>query len=313
MKIALLLIGIEYSNIYKLDGTLNDIKNINSVFTNYYDINSSKDKYQEEIIKLKNNNINLKNLFNKLKNKTKEDYLLIIKNKQYENYIKKKKLEKLINMKIDIDKFILTDNIKKIKNLINENDIVYDNATSEKIKYYLNKLNKNYKNIHIYYSGHGSNINDLNKDEKDGKDECIVPSDINNLITDDYLYKNFIKKLKKNTKCRIIIDCCHSGTIFDLQYVNNRNKNINKTNTDVIVISGCMDRQKSYETYIKNKVQGVLTFNLCKCLSNKNNKLNEIYMIINDYLLINNYHQNLTISSTKPIINKNFMLINKLI
>ena len=51
-----------------------------------------------------------------------------------------------------------------------------------------------YEKVWIHYSGHGCSIYDYNGDEKDRKDECIIPTDYqkNGVITDDLLKKIFM-------------------------------------------------------------------------------------------------------------------------
>lgn len=121
----------------------------------------------------------------------------------------------------------------------------------------------------IHYSGHGTRIRDINGDETDSLDECIVPCDYNTagLITDDELY-NIIK----NAKCRMIIclDSCNSGTGCDLQYTINYNngiltRGINSrarpiVNPNIIMLSGCRDEQTSSDAYDPFARQGVGAF-----------------------------------------------------
>jgi hypothetical protein len=54
----------------------------------------------------------------------------------------------------------------------------YSNIMS-KLKYLVD-LSSNLDEIYIHYSGHGKQINDINGDEIDGKDECILPIDFKN-------------------------------------------------------------------------------------------------------------------------------------
>ena len=56
------------------------------------------------------------------------------------------------------------------------------------------------KRVWIHFSGHGCGIMDRNKDESDGRDECIVPSDFkrSGVITDD-LIKRVLRYFNKNT------------------------------------------------------------------------------------------------------------------
>ena len=75
----------------------------------------------------------------------------------------------------------------------------------------------NLSEIWIQYSGHGSQVKLINTTEISGLDEVIVPIDYQRagLIVDDEIF-NIIR----NSKCPTILlfDCCHSGSICDLQY-----------------------------------------------------------------------------------------------
>lgn len=67
----------------------------------------------------------------------------------------------------------------------------------------------------FHYSGHGSQIRDMEGDElKDGKDEIICPWDFDwegKYIKDDDLAGLF-GELKKGVHLEVILDSCHSGT-----------------------------------------------------------------------------------------------------
>ncbi len=82
----------------------------------------------------------------------------------------------------------------------------------------------------IYFSGHGSQIIDMNQDEKDGADEVLLLSNsavvrqanentlVNVLVDDDF--RNMLTALPSK-QVIAIIDACHSGTIhkaFILNY-----------------------------------------------------------------------------------------------
>ena len=71
----------------------------------------------------------------------------------------------------------------------------------------------------LYYSGHGSNSPDTSGDEKDGKDEVIVPLDFNQngVITDDWLNDNLVDKIRPGVKFYSFFDSCNSGTVLDLK------------------------------------------------------------------------------------------------
>jgi len=124
--------------------------------------------------------------------------------------------------------------------------------------------------LFFQYSGHGSYVNDINKDELyTNYDETIVSSDFN-LITDDTL-KNIINtNLKPGVTLIALFDSCFSGSILDLKYqyldtFNNDKFTINDketaTNGNVILISGCNDKQTSADAYIGNNLyNGALTY-----------------------------------------------------
>jgi hypothetical protein len=68
----------------------------------------------------------------------------------------------------------------------------------------------------FYYSGHGSQVADLDNDETDRQDEIICPHDISwskkTYITDDDLHNYFSKKLPEGVRTDVILDSCFSGT-----------------------------------------------------------------------------------------------------
>ncbi|MBV5304294.1 MAG: caspase family protein [Chlorobium sp.] len=65
----------------------------------------------------------------------------------------------------------------------------------------------------FYYSGHGSQMIDVDGDEPDGKDETICPHDFATagMIKDDDLRKAFTT-LPAGVNLDVILDSCHSGT-----------------------------------------------------------------------------------------------------
>ena len=93
--------------------------------------------------------------------------------------------------------------------------------------------------IWLSYSGHGYYVKDWNNDEKDGKDELICTVD-EHFIRDDWFKTNLINKLNDDVKLFILMDCCHSGTICDIQHENPENMKKN-----IVMISGCRDNQTS--------------------------------------------------------------------
>ena len=133
----------------------------------------------------------------------------------------------------------------------------------------------------FHYSGHGSQFTDTNNDEIDGKDEFIIPCDYTKIgvITDDLL-----RFMINQIKCRtlMLFDCCHSGSIvdlpyqFDLQKDGNIRKNIqsnyNCPNKEIYKISGSRDDQVSLSMfdYIANKYRGACTHSFIDTLTAHN-------------------------------------------
>jgi hypothetical protein len=68
--------------------------------------------------------------------------------------------------------------------------------------------------VYIHYSGHGSQVQDLNGDEEDGLDETLVPQNGRTPgvrdIVDDELGELLARLQTKNVL--IVLDSCHSGT-----------------------------------------------------------------------------------------------------
>ena len=67
------------------------------------------------------------------------------------------------------------------------------------------------------FAGHGTQVDDLDGDERDGKDEALCPFDWGEgrLIIDDDLRAIFVR-LPAGVSCTCFVDCCHSGTITRL-------------------------------------------------------------------------------------------------
>jgi hypothetical protein len=170
----------------------------------------------------------------------------------------------------------------------------------------------NLSEIWFHYSGHGSQVRDTNMDEADGLDEILVPVDFqrSGFITDDEIFN-----IVKNSKCKtiLIFDCCHSGSVCDLQwsyqYVNGSlmksmatNKIIN--NPNIYCFSGCKDPETSADAYSREKQMGVGAFTdtLIQCL--RNNRMNvDIMKLYSDICVTikqSGFSQNPSFSSSSP-------------
>jgi hypothetical protein len=168
--------------------------------------------------------------------------------------------------------------------------------TRENILKWLNKLGDESKSLNelwIHYSGHGTYVKDKNNEESDKNDEAIVPCDFreNGFIVDDEL-QQILNKI--NCKTIITMDCCHSGSSWDLQFkypINNgriyRNYDNNKylRNRQVYMLAGSRDNQTAADYYNFESTQsmGGFTMNLIQSMRD----LNHNYSILNLYRTVN--------------------------
>ncbi len=76
--------------------------------------------------------------------------------------------------------------------------------------------------LFIHYSGHGATSKDVspNTDEADAQDETLVPVDYQTagMIVDDDIFDMMVAPLPQGVRLTAIMDCCHSGSVFDLPY-----------------------------------------------------------------------------------------------
>jgi hypothetical protein len=151
--------------------------------------------------------------------------------------------------------------------------------------------------IWILYSGHGSQIRDMNGDEKDGLDEIIVPSDYSKtgVISDDMIF-NIVKQSKCPTI--LIFDSCSSGTICDLMWNFNATsstqvaavKTANNViqNPNIFCFSGCRDEQTSADIYnlFTQQSCGALTNAIAECmrLNRHDVDVKKLYLNIVSYI-----------------------------
>lgn len=151
--------------------------------------------------------------------------------------------------------------------------------------------------LFLHYSGHGSWTYDQSAgtagagDEADGRDESICPVDYNTAgcIIDDDLNRLVVAPIAElaNVSMTCLFDCCHSGTALDLRYdyeidVNGatpttrtykmvQQKSLQKTKSQIVLWSGCLDTQTSADAYIARQSQGAMTWGfLTTVRKNKN-------------------------------------------
>jgi len=199
----------------------------------------------------------------------------------------------------------LTDNtpLKPTRaNIINELTSLLKNSTTGDILFF-------------FYSGHGSNTVDRNGEEKDGRDEMIIPIDLK-IILDDELKKIIQDNLKWGVTIFAMFDSCHSGTVLDLKYqylengsnVVNTNNKVSETNGNVFMISGCSDWQTSADAYIQQQFRGAMTWSFLQSVQ-PNITWRNLLQNMRNALKSKGFEQVPQISSGKPLnLDSNFIL-----
>ncbi|HEY0876215.1 MAG TPA: caspase family protein [Vicinamibacterales bacterium] len=167
----------------------------------------------------------------------------------------------------------------------------------------------------LHYSGHGSHVpdDDAHRDETDGRDEILCPTDLDwyDPLRDDWM-RDALDDLRDGVQLTVIMDCCHSGTItraiqppdapvkerflpspWDLAAAESRRglrtrvrsglggrKRTSRTSSDIVnadipevLITGCRDTQTSADAFINNRFNGALTYGLVEAIRATRGKL----------------------------------------
>lgn len=158
----------------------------------------------------------------------------------------------------------------------------------------------------ISFSCHGGRFKDRTGDEKDGKDEAIIGSDLRP-VTDDFI-QVVMGHFNPKTKVLLIFDCCHSATMGDFLWSWTKPfkrpavENIKcQLKGKIISISGCLDRGTSADAYdIKGdqKYSGALTTFLLDLIPQHKNNIFELVEALKDALTKNGFKQHPKICST---------------
>lgn len=171
----------------------------------------------------------------------------------------------------------------------------------------------NSKYLFFHYSGHGSSVTDLNGDEEDGKDECLVPIDCSQsgFILDDEL-RGILTCLRKDQLLTCVLDCCHSGSGMDLKYnlyerfgystlQMKDDGRYSPTVGQCIVFSGCADSQYSADAWIDGKAQGAMTYSFLRSIRETARTYEELVRSLKCILKEGGYSQVPMFSSGKPL------------
>jgi len=165
----------------------------------------------------------------------------------------------------------------------------------------------------LHYSGHGSNVPDDNRDEADGRDEILCPTNLDwdDPFRDDWLRTTF-DGLRAGVSFNVIMDCCHSGTntrailppdapvkerylpspwgLRDVESGRDlprkvsselrrssraarKTKDIVNAGLPEILITGCRDTQTSADAFINGRYNGALTFALVDAMRKGKGKI----------------------------------------
>jgi len=170
--------------------------------------------------------------------------------------------------------------------------------------------------IWIQYSGHGlqkrRSYGDSNTDEKDGRDEAIVPADYDRnrkLIDDDWFRKNLVEPLDKKEGVEVfaMFDCCHSGSMMDLPYTFNWGKFVEEPNarhklrSNVVYLSGCSDGETAKEISVNGVQGGALTLSWVNMIKQHGDKLTLEILVKTVTAKVARYDQTPVLSSSKII------------
>lgn len=160
----------------------------------------------------------------------------------------------------------------------------------------------------LHYSGHGSNVPDdeSRRDEADGRDEILCPSDLNwdDPLRDDWL-RDTLDGVAAGVHLAVIMDCCHSGTntralpppdapvkprylpspwgiaraesgrgipknvtseLRRSPRAARRARDIVEADIPEVLITGCRDTQTSADAFIEGRFNGALTFGLIQAI-----------------------------------------------
>ena len=127
--------------------------------------------------------------------------------------------------------------------------------------------------VYIHISSHGSQVADKNRDERDGKDECVVTCDGGRILDDEF--RTILMRFRPATQVTIVTDCCHSATMIDAAFawesrtVCSKQSQLPPTPCNLISLSGCQDVQTAADVgsaYGSGVAGGALTSALLEVL-----------------------------------------------
>jgi len=130
----------------------------------------------------------------------------------------------------------------------------------------------------FYYTGHGTNIEDMSGDEADGEDEafCFVDADgqvgRDTCFIDDDFAAAVCAAVDEEAQVLVLTDCCHSGSIADLE------KDC-WAGRKAVSIAGCLDNQTSGDI----GVGGIMTHSMLLAIEQLSNDGDDDYSVARLY------------------------------
>jgi hypothetical protein len=157
-------------------------------------------------------------------------------------------------------------------------------------------LHNTKKALTLFYTGHGAQVKDKSGDEDDGYDEAMV-FDSGHIVDDDLL--TLLKECGPNdVPILLLSDCCHSGSIWDLQSEADKSK-LPKM---AISVSAAKDSQTAKQTKINSKDQGIFTYFFWKILNAKPKITpTQITSIINKGMAKFNQHYTVSVANDETL------------
>jgi hypothetical protein len=199
--------------------------------------------------------------------------------------------------------------------------------TKENIIFHLKDImsskNDSVSEIWIHYSGHGSQIHNDNTLKSNDIIDIIVPIDYAEAgFISDIDLCDYIKNIESNIPTIMCFDCCHSGSICNMPWSfeynllmqirtkkdsktilsRTRIDDLNISNQNIYVFSGCRDDQISADSFSReyNQPMGAFTNALNQCLQQMGSDLPImiLYKNICELMTAESYKQTPILSSS---------------
>jgi len=183
---------------------------------------------------------------------------------------------------------------------------------------------RKHDSLFIHYSGHGSQVRDLNGDEVDGYDEVIFPLDYAQAgtIIDDELHDILIKPLPSGCRLTAVFDSCHSGSILDVPFTYHSDGRVRSssvtapflaeksTPAEVICWSGSTDAGTSADVQQGGGIAvGAMSYAFLSALSNSKSRLTFEDVLRDLRRATRKYHQKPQLSASHHIdLNRRFLI-----